>query len=166
MLLIRDEARRIAANVAKLAEVGANRQELEVAALNNGPFPRLRSLFCLAQRTFPLCVGVVPNAPLRKDRVNDFELSICFAIEAGCISGTIKLLRNGFTDWAKEGHVEAHLLGPFALARSARVIRQSAKSIKAPRFELGEMLMGKMVSVPPSASRLKPTANFLFPFIA
>ena len=54
--------------------------------------------------------------------------------------------RNGFADWAKEGHVEAHLLGPFALARSARVIKQSAKSIKAPRFELGVMLMGKMVS--------------------
>ena len=50
---------------------------------------------------------------------------------------------------------EAHLLGSFALARSARVIRQSTKSIKAPRFELGVMLMGKMVSMPPSASRHK-----------
>jgi len=50
-------------------------------------------------------------------------------------------------------------LGPFALARSARVIRQTTKSTKAPRFELGVMLMGKMVSMPPSASRLKPTAK-------
>jgi len=30
--------------------VGAERRELEVAALYNGPFPRLRSLLCLAQR--------------------------------------------------------------------------------------------------------------------
>jgi hypothetical protein len=144
----------------------ANSLELEVAALNNRPFPSLRSLLCLAQRSFPLFVGVVPNAALRKDRVGDFELSIHFAIEAGCVPSTIKLLRNGFADWAKEGHFEAHLLGPFALARSARVIRQSTKSIKAPRFELGVVLMGKMVSMPPSASRLKPTANLFFPFIA
>jgi hypothetical protein len=26
------------------------------------------------------------------------------AIEAGCIAGTIKLLRWGFADWANEGH--------------------------------------------------------------
>jgi hypothetical protein len=45
------------------------------------------------------------SVPLLKDRVSDFELSICFAIEAGCISGTIKLLRNGFIDWAKESRL-------------------------------------------------------------
>ena len=48
----------------------------------NRPFPRLRSLRCLAQRSFPLFVGVVPNALLRKDCVSHFELSIRFAIEA------------------------------------------------------------------------------------
>src|SRR5215472_4976102 len=94
-------------------------------AVNNGPFPSLRSLLCLAQRSFPLLVGVVPNEAFRKDSVSDFELSIHFAIEAGCVPSTIKLLRNGFADWAKEGYFEAHLLGPFALARPARVTRQS-----------------------------------------
>jgi len=51
-------------------------------------------------------VGLVPNAALRKDRVSDFELFIHFAIEAGRVPSTIRLLRNGFADWAKEGHVE------------------------------------------------------------
>ena len=66
----------------------ANSLELEVAALNNRPFPSLRSLLCLAQRSFPLFVGVVPNAALRKDRVGDFELrgSSIGAIRLGAIS--------------------------------------------------------------------------------
>ena len=76
----------------------------EVIALYNRPLPRLRPLLCLAQRSFPLLVGVVPNAAIRKDCVSDFELSIRFAIEACCIAGTIKLLRNGFAERAKEGH--------------------------------------------------------------
>ena len=45
----------------------------KVTALYNWPLPRLRSLLCVAQRSFPLCVGAVPNAALRKDRVSDFE---------------------------------------------------------------------------------------------
>jgi hypothetical protein len=76
----------------------------EFIALYNRPFPRLRSLLCLAQHSFPLFVGIVPNALLRKDCVSDFELSMRFAIEAGCVPGAIKLLRWGFADWAKEGH--------------------------------------------------------------
>jgi len=80
----------------------------KVTALYNRPLPRLRSLLCLVQRSFPLCIGAVPNAALSKDCVSDFELSIPFAIEPGCVSGTIKLLRNGFADWAKE-HAEARL---------------------------------------------------------
>ena len=52
----------------------------------------------IVQRTFPLCIGALPNAALRKDCISDFELSIPFAIEPGSVSGTIKLLRNGFAD--------------------------------------------------------------------
>jgi hypothetical protein len=79
-----------------------NCPELEVAALYNGPFPRLRSLLCLVQRSFPLRTDVVLNAALLKDRVSDFELSIRFAIEPGCVGSTIKLLHRGFADWTKE----------------------------------------------------------------
>src|SRR4029077_1368466 len=82
----------------------------KVTALYNGPFPRLRSLLCLAQRSFPLCVGVVPNALLRKDCVSDFELSIRFAIEAGCVPGAIKLLHRGLADRPKEGPGQRSIL--------------------------------------------------------
>ena len=53
---------------------------------------------------------------------------------------TIKLLRNGFADRAKEGHVEAHLFGGFALARSKRANMQSPKSKVDARFELDSIL--------------------------
>jgi hypothetical protein len=61
----------------------------KVTALYNRPLPRLRSLLCLVQRSFPLCVGAVPNAAILKDRVSDFELSMCFAIEPGCAPSTV-----------------------------------------------------------------------------
>jgi len=64
----------------------------------------------LAQRSFPLFVGVIPNALLRKDCVSDFELSMRFAIEAGCVPGAIKLLRWGFADRAKEGPGQRSIL--------------------------------------------------------
>jgi len=108
----------------------------KVIALYNWPFPRLRSLPCLVQRSFPLRGRVAPNAALLKDRVSDFELSIRLAIELGCVPGTIKLLRNGFADWAKEGHVETHLLGPLVLARSARVIRRGEGG-RSSRYQAG-----------------------------
>ena len=103
----------------------------KVTALYNGPLPRRGSLLCLAQRSFPLCIGAVPNAALRNDRVSDFELSIRFAIEPGCVSGTIKLLRNGFADWAKEGHVEAHLFGAIRLGAISKSYQADDKVHKS-----------------------------------
>jgi len=83
--------------------VGAERRELEVAALYNGPFPRLRSLLCLAQRSFPLLAGVVLRAPLPEHGIRDLEVAMRFAIEPRRVPGTIKLLHcGGLADWAKE----------------------------------------------------------------
>jgi hypothetical protein len=79
----------------------------EVIVLYNGP---LLSLLCLVQGSFPLLTGVVLSALLRKDCVRDFELSIRFAIEAGCVPGTIKLLHCGFADRAKEGPGQRSIL--------------------------------------------------------
>ena len=101
------------------------------------PLPRLRSLLCLAQRSFPLLVGVVPNAAIRKDSVSNFELSIRFAIEAGCVPGTIKLLRNGFAERAKEGHGYANTpitIPPFA-APTYRSLREGSRVSEKICFE-------------------------------
>ena len=68
------------------------------------PFPRLPPLLCLEQRSFPLFAGVVLSALLRKDGIGNSEGAMRRAIVAGCIAGTVKLLRSGFADWANEGH--------------------------------------------------------------
>src|SRR5262249_19770496 len=76
----------------------------KVSALYNGPFPRLRSLLCLAQRSFPLCVGVVLRAPLREHGFRDLEVAMRCASVADRVPGTIKLLHcGGLADWAQEG---------------------------------------------------------------
>src|SRR6516162_3725149 len=50
----------------------AKPQPSKVTALYNRPLPRLRSLLCLVQRSFPLRGRVVLNAAVLKDRVSDF----------------------------------------------------------------------------------------------
>ena len=85
-------------------------QQSKITALYNGPFPRLRSLLCLAERSFPLFVGVVLNAAVLKDRVSDFEFSMRFAIEPSCIPSTIKLMHCGLADRAKEGPGQRSIL--------------------------------------------------------
>src|SRR5262249_21282209 len=75
----------------------------KVTALYNRPLPRRRSLLCLAQRSFPLCVGVVLRAPLREHGISDLEVAMRCASVANCVPGTIKLLHcGGLADWAKE----------------------------------------------------------------
>ena len=78
-------------------------QPSKVTALYNRPLPRLRSLLCLVQRSFPLRRDVVLNAVVLKDRVSDFEFSMRIAIEPSCIPDTIELMHCGLADWAKEG---------------------------------------------------------------
>ena len=83
--------------------VGAERRELEVAALYNGPFPRLRSLLRLMQSSFPLLAGVVLSAPLREHDIRDLEVAMRCAGVTDCVPGTIKFLHCGrLADWAKE----------------------------------------------------------------
>src|SRR3974377_250203 len=82
---------------------GPEPQGSEINGGYNRPLPRLRSLLCLAQRSFPLLSAVVPGPLLCKDGVGDFEGAMRCATEAGFIAGTSKLLRWGFTDRAKEG---------------------------------------------------------------
>jgi hypothetical protein len=77
----------------------------KVVAGYNRPFPPLSYQLRLAQRSFPLLSGVFHRALLRKDGVGDFEGFMCCAIETDCIAGSGKLLRSGFADRAKEGHV-------------------------------------------------------------
>ena len=82
-------------------------QSSKVSALYNGPIPRLRSLLCLAQCTFPLLAGVVLSPLLSKDGVGNFEVAIRCTSVADCIPSTIKLLlHRGLADRAKErpGH--------------------------------------------------------------
>jgi len=75
----------------------------KVTALYNRPLPRLRSLLCLLQRSFPLCVGVVLRAPLREHGIRDPEVAMRCASVADCVPGTIKILHcGGLADWAKE----------------------------------------------------------------
>src|SRR5262249_45436926 len=75
----------------------------KVTALYNRPLPRLRSLLCLAQRSFPLCVGVVLRAPLREHGIRDLEIAMRCASVADCVPATIKGVHyGGLADWAKE----------------------------------------------------------------
>ena len=76
----------------------------EIVARYERPFPRLRPLLCLAQRSFPLFAGVVLSALLCKDGIRNFEDAMRRAMEAGGVPGTVEApLRWG--------------LGSFALAR-------------------------------------------------
>jgi hypothetical protein len=78
-------------------------QSSKVSALYNGPIPRLRSLLCLAQCSFPLLAGVVLSPLLSKDGVGNFEVAIRSTSVADCIPSTIKLLlHRGLADRAKE----------------------------------------------------------------
>jgi hypothetical protein len=81
---------------------GNVRAQSEVIVPYDRPFPRLRPLHCLAQRGFPLLAGVVPSALVRKDCVGNFEGIMSSAKEAGGVPGTVKLLRCGFADRAKD----------------------------------------------------------------
>ena len=65
--------------------VGGAGPEPQGSEINGGykrPFPRLRSLLCLAQRSFPLLSAVVPGPLLCKDGVGDLEGAISCATEA------------------------------------------------------------------------------------
>ena len=62
------------------------------------------SFLCLVQCGFPLLSGVVLRLGLRKYSVSNLEVAMRWANVAGCVSGTIELLRYcGFADRAKEG---------------------------------------------------------------
>ena len=76
----RDEAQGIAANVVKLPE-GSN----PALGLNASQ---------------PQKQNCADNNNKRNNQLHGSALS--------CVAGTIKLLRNGFADWAKEGHAGAH----------------------------------------------------------
>jgi hypothetical protein len=58
-------------------------------------------MLCRTPRNFPFGAGVVL---INSDGVGNLKVAVDCAIEAGCITGTIKLLRWGFADWANEGH--------------------------------------------------------------
>src|SRR5262249_10648474 len=66
------------------------------------PFPRLRSLLCLAQLGCPLFVGVVLYSALLKARVSDFELSMP---QSNPVASPVRSSSDtaDFADWAKEG---------------------------------------------------------------
>jgi hypothetical protein len=113
---------------------------LEIVAGYERPFPRLRSLLCLAQRGFPLLSGVVLSTLLSKDGIGNLEGAMRRAMIADGIAGAIKLLHYwGFADRAKEGPGQrsipralcwslAHRIGPahpdtFANMRLSATVR-------------------------------------------
>jgi hypothetical protein len=53
------------------------------------------------QRRFPFGAGIVL---INSDGVGDLKVAVACAIKAGYITGTIKLLRWRFADWANESH--------------------------------------------------------------
>src|SRR5215470_12977122 len=80
----------------------------EIICYYQRPSFGLCSFLCLIQRSFPLLLGIVLCLGLRKDAIGDFEVAMRWASVAGCVPGTIKLLRCwGFADRAKErsGHL-------------------------------------------------------------
>ncbi len=89
----------------------------EIVAGYERPFPRLRSLLCLAQRSFPLLAAVVPGPLVYKDGVGNFEGAMRRTMEAGGVAGTIKLFCSGFADWAKEGPGHLSTLRPISDTR-------------------------------------------------
>ena len=80
-----------------------NRGSEEIICYYQRPSLRLRSFLCLVQRSFPFFAGVILCLGLRKDTVSNLEVAMRWATVAGCVAGTIKLLRRwGFADCAKE----------------------------------------------------------------
>jgi hypothetical protein len=67
--------------------------------------PRLHSLLCFIQRSFPFFAGVLHALLLRKDSVGNLEVTMRWAMEAGHIAEVTTLFRWAFADWAKEGHL-------------------------------------------------------------
>jgi hypothetical protein len=61
----------------------------EIVAGYERPLPRLRSLLCLAQRSFPLLSGIVLSPLLCKDGVSNFEGAMSCATIADGIAGAI-----------------------------------------------------------------------------
>src|SRR6516225_6436462 len=66
--------------------------------------PRLHSLLCFIQRSFPFFAGVLHALLLRKDSVGNLEVTMRWAMETGCVVGARNLLRWAFADWANGGH--------------------------------------------------------------
>jgi hypothetical protein len=80
-----------------------NRGSEEIICYYQRPSLRLRSFLCLVQCSFPFFAGVILCLGLRKDTVSNLEVAMRWTPVAGCVAGTIKLLRRwGFADWAKE----------------------------------------------------------------
>ena len=60
----------------------------EIASSDNGPFPRLRSLHCFAQRNLPSLARIFRDALLRKDGVGNLEVTMHYTAIAGSIAST------------------------------------------------------------------------------
>ena len=71
----------------------------EIPSPYNRPFPFHRLVLRGTQRIFPFGARVVL---INSDGVGNPKVAVGWAMEADCISGTGKLLRRGFADWAKE----------------------------------------------------------------
>jgi hypothetical protein len=73
----------------------------EIPAPYNRPFPFHRLVLCRTQRSFPFDAGVVL---IISDGVGNLKVAVACAMEAGRITGTIRLLRWGCADRANEEH--------------------------------------------------------------
>ena len=106
-----------------LRQTSVSRTRSKIVGGYNGPLARLRPLLCLAQRSFPLLAAVVLSALLSEDGIRNSEGAMRRAIVAGCIAGTVKLLRSGFADRAKErsGHLSTLVEATFCLSRVYRL---------------------------------------------
>ena len=96
------------------------------------PFPSLRFLLCLAQRSLPLFAGVVLSALLCKDGVGNFEDAMGRAMETGCIAGTVKApLRWGFLRFIALLQAAPRCAGPLksGSAGSGRVVRYERSAL-------------------------------------
>ena len=79
----------------------------EIPSPYNRPFPFHRLMLRRTPRNFPFGAGVVL---INSDNVGNLKVAVDCAIEASCITSTVKLLRWGFADWAKEGHGQRSVL--------------------------------------------------------